>query len=209
MLSLPAEWSQGQHLAIIGQTGTGKTTLARAILDTRTYLLALQSKERAKVEYGGIRVKRARDMDRLTATRVELRPPYERQYEEFATALIKAYHQGGWTIYLDELYYLDQLGLSPFIDRILTQGREDKLTIVSGMQRPVKVTRFAISQSTHVVSFHLEGRDAKTLADATTPRLEEIVSDLGEHEFVWYKQPATLWRGKLDMRAHALVGEEI
>src|SRR5947209_3764349 len=39
-----SEWHQGEHVAIIGQTGTGKTTVAHKILDVREYVCVLAIK---------------------------------------------------------------------------------------------------------------------------------------------------------------------
>jgi hypothetical protein len=56
------------------------------------------------------------------------------------------------------------------------------------MHRPAWTTRFAISQSTHVFTFQLEGRDIKTVADATSPRIVEPIENLRDHDFVYYNR---------------------
>lgn len=131
--------------------------------------------------------------------RFVLDPPYERQREEFAKALYRVWVEGGWTVYLDELYYLTQeVRLNRPITMLLTQGRSQDITVMVGMQRPVSITRFALSQATHVISFYQEARDAKILAEATSIRILPIVESLGRHEFVWYYRPEnTMWRGRL------------
>lgn len=122
--------------------------------------------------------------------RLVLSPKYERQRIEFYQALDRAWKQGGWTVYVDELFYLDdKLHLREPVDRLLTQGRSKKLSIVTGMQRPSLVTRFAISQATHVITFIAEGRDAKILGEATNKSVEEAVQKLGRHQFVWHYRP--------------------
>lgn len=129
--------------------------------------------------------------------RLVLYPRYENQAEEFARALDIVWKQGGWTVYLDELFYLDKLGIRLFIERLLTQGRSKGISVISGMQRPVFVTRFAIGESSHVVSFGLEGRDAKLIGEVASPKLTPIVQQLVRHEFVWYDVPhRKYWRGK-------------
>jgi len=129
--------------------------------------------------------------------RVVLFPKYENQAIEFAKALDLVWKQGGWTIYLDELFYLDKLGVRLFIERLLTQGRSKGISVVSGMQRPVSVTRFAIGESSHVVSFGLEGRDAKLLGEVASPKLSKVVQELPRHAFAWYNVPTRqFWKGK-------------
>ncbi len=118
------------------------------------------------------------------------------------------FKQGGWLIMLDELYGLDRIGLRWWIERALTQGRSLKLTVMMGLQRPVGVTRWSISQARNVVSFAQEGRDIKTIAEATTPRIIPILERLGRFEFAWYYRPTRqLWKGKL--KGDKLVGTMI
>ena len=114
---------------------------------------------------------------------------------------------GGWTAFIDELFYAsDRLRLTEPIERLLTQGRSKHISVAIGMQRPARVSRFAISESTHVLSFGLEGRDAKELSYATTRAVEDAVTNLAPHHFVWFKRPRTIWTGTLDVRAGELRG---
>jgi len=145
-------------------------------------------------------------MDNQRLFSMELRPKYDEQLREFALALERAWRQGGWCMYLDELFYLDRLGLRPLIERLLTQGRSKGITVVSGLQRPVAVTRFAVGESRHVISFGLEGRDARELGEATTDRMRRVVEDLAEFEFAWYSRPNRIWRGRLNLGTGALDG---
>jgi hypothetical protein len=136
-----------------------------------------------------------------------LDPHYPHQRAEFRAAFERAWVQGNWTVYGDELFYLsERLRLAEPIERLLTQGRSKGLSVALGMQRPARITRFAISEATHVLSFHLEGRDAKELSYATTPAMESAVKALPRHHFVWFRQPDTLWTGALDIRAGELRG---
>lgn len=136
-----------------------------------------------------------------------LNPKYEHQRREFSQAYELAWRQGGWTVYVDELFYQsERLHLTEPIERLLTQGRSKNLSVAIGMQRPARVSRFAISESTHVLSFGLEGRDAKELSYATTRAMEDAVRQLPEHYFAWFKRPRTLWVGTLDLRARELRG---
>jgi hypothetical protein len=163
-----------------------------------------------EVRYAGhVRARTADAMDDLRKNRILLDPRYEKQWPEFHAALEKAWLQGGWTVLLDELLYLDRLGLRKSIERLLTQGRSKGISVLVGMQRPAQVTRFAISESMHILSFGLEGRDAKELGLATQRWVGDAVSQLGRYEFAWYRRPDRLWIGKLDLRTHTLKGEEV
>jgi hypothetical protein len=95
--------------------------------------------------------------------------------------------QGGWTCYNDEEWYLEEeLGLTKAINKLLTQGGGKGITMVLGAQRPTRISRFVISQSTHVLCSNVEGRDRKELELATTRRMGAVCSTLGRHEFAWF-----------------------
>jgi hypothetical protein len=146
-------------------------------------------------------------MDDTRSDSFTLNPKYERQRIEFALALERAWRQGGWTVYVDELFYQsERLRLAEPIERLLTQGRSKSISVAVGMQRPARISRFAISESTHVLSFALEGRDAKELSYATTRAMEDAVRGLPEHWFAWFRRPRQVWVGTLDLRAGELHG---
>src|SRR5580692_1965636 len=196
-------WRAGEHIAISGQTGSGKSVLMSRLLDTRSWFVLLKSKADS-TKYPRTRLTRSADvMDDPRQTRIILRPRFEKQSQEFSRALNKAWKAGGWTVAVDELFYVDnELGLRAPISRILTQGRDPgRISMVTGMQRPSLVTRFALGEASHVISFGLEGRDIKILQDATNRRVADIAAALPRFNFVWYHVPTrAAWTGKLDMK---------
>ncbi|MDE2040613.1 MAG: hypothetical protein KGJ45_11455 [Elusimicrobia bacterium] len=146
----------------------------------------------------------------LTSTlfsKYELRPRYEAQRREFALALELTWKEGGWCNYLDETFYLDEeLGLRPLIARGMTQGSGKGITMACGIQRPVGVTRFVLSQALHIICFHMEGRDVKELEYATNRAMADAVQRLGKHEFAWYCHgDPDIFVGKLDLAGQRLV----
>jgi hypothetical protein len=149
-------------------------------------------------------------MDNTRYDSFTLVPKYDEQREQFRLALERVWKHGGWTCYCDELFYLsERLRLAEPIERLLTQGRSKGISVAIGMQRPARVSRFAISESTHVLSFGLEGRDAKELSYATTRAMEDAVRNLPEHHFAWFRRPRRLWVGTLDIRADELRGQYV
>lgn len=190
-----AVWKQGEHVALIGQTGSGKSYLAATLLHARTHVLAVQTKP-DDIAYKGF--KRIRSIKQLEygQTRYVLapKPDFATQAREVARALKYCWdssgRHGGWCIYIDELYYAsDELHVGHYIKLLATQGRSKNISLVIGVQRPVGVTRWAISEATHVLSATLEGRDVKTLAEATTPRIEPVLTELRRFEFAYYYRP--------------------
>lgn len=223
---IPTPWNPGQHLAVIGMTGQGKSTVIAWLLEQRRYWIVLKSKP-DEVEYPGTIVtkdprlnqwvskedgshttKVTRKATSLASKRRErylLEPWYSKQAMEFEKAYEIIWKMGGWTVDIDELYYHDdQLKLRSPINRLLTQGRSKGISVVCGMQRPASVTRFAVGESTHVLSFQLEGRDASIFRDATSSRAAQAVQILQRHEFVWYRRPNFLAICKLNLESGAL-----
>lgn len=133
---------------------------------------------------------RARSMDNLQESRILLEPSYKMQRVEIGNALEKVWEQGSWTCVVDELLYIERLKLTKMVERLLTQGRSKQISTVVGMQRPVAVTRFAISQSTHVFCFQLEGRDVATVSEATSEAfaLEVWKLDNESHNFAYFNR---------------------
>ncbi len=185
---LPESWVQGEHIAVIGDTGTGKTYLISRIVPLREWVIILRTKPDDITFPGFRKAKTAKAMEHLYTQKILLDPAYERQAVEASDMLERVWQQGGWTVVIDELWYASRMGLGPSIERLLTQGRSKKISVVIGMQRPVEVTRFAISQATHLFSFRLEGRDIKTVKDATTPRLVPVLDSLDGHNFAYYNR---------------------
>lgn len=205
-MSLPFPWKQGEHMNVVGDTGTGKTTLCARLILERQFVLSLRTKA-DDTKLPGKVVKTANAWRKLLPEndpRTLLYPTYERQGPEIYSALETTWKEGGWCVYFDELYYLTSQirGWSPHIERqinrMLTQGRSMKLTALTGMQRPVLTTRFAMSQATHLIAFRVEGRDRRTLQDVASDEWSDAVAGLGAYEFAWFHRPSRgIWIGKV------------
>ena len=74
------------------------------------------------------------------------------------------------------------------INKLFTQGRSKRITVVAGMQRPAWISRFALSQSTHAFIFRCEGRDLTSLSQALSPRIVPYVDKLSGHQFVYFNR---------------------
>jgi energy-coupling factor transporter ATP-binding protein EcfA2 len=150
-------WRQGEHVAVIGMTGSGKTTLARRLLEHRKYRVMLVTKP-DDVQWDGYQqVSDAASIDAAKGRAWRLWPPidHDASRAQFRAALDRAWHEGGWTLYLDELYHLEHLGLRNAVIQHLTQGRSKNVTVVAGVQRPAWVTKFAFSETTHCFVFKM------------------------------------------------------
>lgn len=187
----PFAWLPGEHVSAIGDTGTGKTYLIAKLVKMRRYVVVLKTKGDPDDDSkwrGFHRANKAKAMDNVRYERILLDPEYKYQAREGYEMLERAYRQGGWTVVIDELWMAERIGLKHQIEKILTQARSLNVSMVLGQQRPVTTSRFTISQSTHLFSFRVEGRDGKTIAEATTPRILPVLDSLTGHDFAYYNR---------------------
>jgi hypothetical protein len=61
--------------------------------------------------------------------------------------------------------------------------------MVLGVQRPVDISRFSLSETKHLFIFQTEGRDLKfSLRDSTTDQIVPAVRSLKQYQFVYYNR---------------------
>ena len=161
-------WKQGEHVALVGPTGQGKTTLALAILPIRTYTVILATKPADATlahlrHHGWVIVDRWRR--RGDENRLVLWPKSRglhdsaRQAKVLDQGLDAMYRATGWTILVDDTQYLASIGLRHTLSTLWINARSNKVTIVGGSQRPVWVPREMWSQSSHLFIFGTTDRD--------------------------------------------------
>ena len=193
---MPYKWKQGEHVVIIGDTGSGKTYLESKILNLRQHVVVIRTKP-DDIKFAGFHkvpdIKkmgfRRFDNEGKRVTKFLLTPKYEEQRIQTAAMFEKVWREGAWCIAIDETYYTTQiLKLEHQINKLLTQGRSKHISVVCGMQRPAWISRFAMSQATHAFIFRCEGRDLKSLADALSPSIIKPVEGLREHDFIYFNR---------------------
>lgn len=176
-----ANFEQGEHVTVIGPTGTGKTTVLRAMSRVRERqggaLLLLGTK---RIDSTLDRWARSASLTTIRdwpapwwrlnhaktpegvdwRHRLILRPPIRSaddlpiMSEVMGRALASVYADGGWTVCADELLiFCSMLGLSKPLELLWTQGRSAGVTVLGGMQRPVDVSRYSYTQASHLFFF--------------------------------------------------------
>lgn len=200
-------WDQGEHAAISGPTGTGKTHLAVDLLDGRAderdaHVCVFAEKRRdrliSRLHRAGWPVIRSWDelrYEHRVRRRVILWPPYgrasssqETKRATFVHALDEIMEEGSWTLFLDEVpYFVEQLNLRKALDEIWHGGRSNGITLVGASQG---VSWIPVSMRTNhrwMVAFaptdeEIQKRVAEVAGDRD--RFRPILSRLGKREFL-------------------------
>lgn len=202
-------WRQGEHVSIIGPTGTGKTTLSRYLLQARHFVTVLAVKKRDDT----LDIFReARDglpkfsiiskwPPRFGSRHVVLNLPSEGLSREKAVlqranvldCLEDIYDSGGWCISFDDLSYVcSVLHLREEIKVFLNTGRSNGISAVSLVTRPFQVPTEAFNQTTWSFMFTFEDRRetdrAAELAGVDYRDMRDIQKMLRPLDFVVHKR---------------------
>lgn len=204
-----AKWNglfkQGEHVTIIGPTGSGKTLLAEELIKPRTNVVALgikpkdESLKRLNRVAGWRKVRDWKMRKRWwqeEPKRVILWPKVsdmerveEVQRETFRKLLSHIWRKGGWCIWTDELRYMtDIIKLRKHYIQMYITSRSNGVSLVSSAQRPSHVPLEAYSQAQHLFLFRTgDERDLVRMGGLNGNNAKQIammVADLPKHHFL-------------------------
>lgn len=178
-------WEPGQHIAMIGPTGEGKTTLAVGLLELRRWVVALDPKgmDDTLSASGYERIRHwpppGRVRDRIAEgypARLIVGGPARTDAEirelnaTLSDAVDGVRQEGGWTLYCDEFQVLSDrrmMGVTTKIEQLLISARTRGTSVMTAFQAPAWVPRAATRQATHTVMWGTHDEDSvKTVAQA-------------------------------------------
>lgn len=195
------QWKQGEHVALIGPTGQGKTVLLMNLLPLRKYVAVLATKPYDRsmshlLAQGYDRYDKWEPVNAQRSPRRVIWPDAtsidaaEHQEKVFKDAMRRMYAERGWTLVIDEGWYLsDVLSAKREMRTIWTQGRSLGLSFVVATQRPAWVPTEMYDQSTHL--FFWRENDDRNLARVSgisgrDPRMvRHIISELESHQCLY------------------------
>ncbi len=167
-------WKQGEHLALIGPTGQGKTTLMMHLLPYQPYTVVFATKPRDAsmdllIDTGYLRMDRWETLspDRapkrvLWPSAMDINSDIE-QTRVFRDAFARIYREGGWCVAVDEGWIMsNELGLKKEIKIFLMQGRSMGISLFFATQRPSEIPLEVYDQSTHL--FFYRDSDERNLS---------------------------------------------
>lgn len=179
-------WLPGQHVALIGPTGEGKSTFGVGILKLRKYVVSLDAKgnDSTLSASGFQRIGQWPPPNRVLDDIAEGYPArlvvgfdirtmddFRRLKGLLSKVLDSTYSERGWTIHIDELQLIadrKMMNLGPQVEKHLVSARDKKISVVTSYQAPSWVPWAASRQARWIVIWPTRDRNmVRKLAEAT------------------------------------------
>lgn len=193
------KWRQGEHVSLVGPTGTGKTTAAIQMLHRRAFVVAIGTKPQDDTLEN---LRRREGYTVVDSLPLDARPPRvivwprtrrigkparQHQAKVISDTLDRAYQAGGWCVFVDELAYISRsLGLALPLTDIWQQGRAMGLSLIGTTQRPRFVPLDCYSAATHLFFWRTNDQDdlrrISGLNGADAHAVRTIVERLPRHD---------------------------
>lgn len=204
------QWNQGDHVGLIAPTDSGKTTLALQLLPFQPYVAVFATKPRDdtladltnKKSILAQRIGVYKRLSKWDKGNVDKTPrrllwpdatdlyAMNHQRAVFQHALSEIYHEGGWCVYLDELWFMSSiLKLDQEVRIYLQQARANFISLMISSQRPSRIPLEVYDQSRHL--FFARENDTRNLDriaginNINEQLVRYLVARLEPHEFLY------------------------
>lgn len=195
------EWEPGQHVLLVGPTGSGKTVAAEDMLLLRKYvvIIATKAKDKSLDAYKEAGFKPLEEWPPAWNIKRVLFWRKPKALGDFATMQVgiykllnDVYQHGGWTVAFDDLVFVTgTLKLKEPIRMFYTQVRSQGVSIVSSLQRPFWAPLETISQSTYALVFAAhDEHDIHRLSEGLSvnyKQLQAAIRELQQYEFIFLR----------------------
>lgn len=195
-------WEQGEHVALIGPTGSGKTTLSMSLLPMRKFICATGTKPKDPTlkeledHHGYLRLPEWRRLSPQMVPKRLIWPDAkdlhstDKQREVFKNAFAHIYREGGWCVYIDELwFFIQHLHLRLEVETFLQQARSNNISMLNLTQRPAFVPLAIYDQSTHLFMFRdNDERNLKRLSGIgwlSAKLIQYLIANLERHQVLY------------------------
>lgn len=208
---------QGEHITIVGTTGSGKTVLGRELVLARLFTAVLGTKNEDAELYKPFEDRGFELTDDFDPSpdadesRIIFRPRLtspdqkglEKQRQAFEAMLFEVWEYGGWSLFADEIWTLtNRLKLASIFETMWSAGRSNHITVIALTQLPVAIPLMAFDQATHLFLFrNTDQYRIKRMAEfagGDSATLRRLIPRLPRHEFIYVDtREGTLLRSKV------------
>jgi energy-coupling factor transporter ATP-binding protein EcfA2 len=207
-------YQAGEHVTLLGPTGSGKTTLGYQLLDFACgprlpgVVLVMKPRDRTAVKWNKLldyrRVRnwpppvvpwRNKPRGWTLWPRHTFEPDQDDQllHREFRKAMLDSYKKGDRIVFGDEVYGLSkELGLNRELIALWTRGRSMGCGLWAASQRPVDIPLHAYTQAEHLFLHHdpdKRARDRYSEIGGVNPDLVRAVTEsLPRHHWLYIRR---------------------
>lgn len=181
--SMRGEWHQGEHVCLIGRTGTGKTHLSLPLMDIRRYnvVFGFKKSDPSLQEFIGNGYRHIRqwhdrryDDERLVLWNKPKQLSSEGPQRARALVALNAiFRDGGWTAFIDDTgFATGLLKLQKQAAVLLNQGRSARISVALALTQPSSVIQQipseVLRQVSHKIVFrYLDDDNTKAIGRIT------------------------------------------